>query len=387
MHALESTDTPGLYKRKGTFWCRIQVGKKTRERSLRTTSKNAAIETMSRWRREMGITAARSAHAGGNDKRDTIGWWLVRLRHKYRRDPQTSAKHKLFIAERVQAIKASWPALLKMRPDAATPTQIGVWMDAQLAGRGQKAKSPRTVSGNMLVLELALDLAVAAGTLTVNPLEGIKKPRPSKQMFSKKHQISPETFDTILDSTRKKPGFARQGADLAELMASTGMRIGEANLLTWANVDWGRRELVAHNGKGRIRSGTQNDVKRLPFHPRLEALLRRLWGNGQKLDSRVATVSQCSGTLESACKAAGIPKLTQHDMRHLFATWCIEAGVDIPTVATWLGHRDGGALLMKTYHHLRAVHSHSQAEKLSSLAPKRPIDPASDVSQVNPGPR
>ena len=263
MHALESTDTPGLYKRKGTFWCRIQVGKKTRERSLRTTSKNAAIETMSRWRREMGITAARSAHAGGNDKRDTIGWWLVRLRHKYRRDPQTSAKHKLFIAERVQAIKASWPALLKMRPDAATPTQIGVWMDAQLAGRGQKAKSPRTVSGNMLVLELALDLAVAAGTLTVNPLEGIKKARPSKQMFSKKHQISPETFDTILDSTRKKPGFARQGADLAELMASTGMRIGEANLLTWANVDWGRRELVAHNGKGRIRSGTQNDVKRL----------------------------------------------------------------------------------------------------------------------------
>ena len=111
MHTLESTDTPGLYKRKGTFWCRIQVGKKTCERSLRTTSKNAAIETMSRWRREMGITAARSAHAGGNDKRDTIGWWLVRLRHKYRRDPQTSAKHKLFIAERVQAIKASWPAL------------------------------------------------------------------------------------------------------------------------------------------------------------------------------------------------------------------------------------------------------------------------------------
>jgi len=35
--------------------------------------------------------------------------------------------------------------------------------------------------------------------------------------------------------------------------------------------------------------------------------------------------------------------------RHIFATTCIESGVDIPTVAGWLGHNDGGLLAMRTY--------------------------------------
>jgi len=50
--------------------------------------------------------------------------------------------------------------------------------------------------------------------------------------------------------------------------------------------------------------------------------------------------------------------------RHLFATVCIESGVDIPTVAAWLGHNDGGALAMKTYGHLRADHSQLAAQKV-----------------------
>jgi hypothetical protein len=39
--------------------------------------------------------------------------------------------------------------------------------------------------------------------------------------------------------------------------------------------------------------------------------------------------------------------------------------VDIPTVSRWLGHKDGGALCMKTYGHLRDEHSLSQAQRVS----------------------
>jgi len=53
-----------------------------------------------------------------------------------------------------------------------------------------------------------------------------------------------------------------------------------------------------------------------------------------------------------------------HDLRDAFATAAIEAGVDIPTVAAWLGHADGGALLMKVYAHHRRAHSVSQAAKV-----------------------
>jgi integrase len=54
-----------------------------------------------------------------------------------------------------------------------------------------------------------------------------------------------------------------------------------------------------------------------------------------------------------------------HCFRHFFATTCIESGVDIPTIARWLGHSDGGALAMRTYGHLRAEHSAGQALKVA----------------------
>jgi integrase len=52
-------------------------------------------------------------------------------------------------------------------------------------------------------------------------------------------------------------------------------------------------------------------------------------------------------------------------LRYLFATRCIESGVDIPTVSRWLGHQDGGALCIKTYGHLRDEHSANEAKKVA----------------------
>jgi hypothetical protein len=69
--------------------------------------------------------------------------------------------------------------------------------------------------------------------------------------------------------------------------------------------------------------------------------------------------------LGSRLQKVGTDRITHHDRRHLFATGCIESGVDIPTVSRWLGHKDGCALAMKTYGHLRREHSIAQAQKVS----------------------
>jgi hypothetical protein len=39
--------------------------------------------------------------------------------------------------------------------------------------------------------------------------------------------------------------------------------------------------------------------------------------------------------------------------------------VDIPTISRWLGHKDGGALAMKVYGHLRQDHSFTQIRRVS----------------------
>ena len=81
-------------------------------------------------------------------------------------------------------------------------------------------------------------------------------------------------------------------------------------------------------------------------------------------------VRECQKAIDSACKKLGLARITHHDLRHLFATRCIESGVDIPTVSRWLGHKDGGALAMKTYGHLRDQHSAAMAQKVSLDLPR-----------------
>ena len=70
-------------------------------------------------------------------------------------------------------------------------------------------------------------------------------------------------------------------------------------------------------------------------------------------------------SMDRAAKAVGMARITHHDLRHLFATLCIESGVDILTVSRWLGHKDGVALAMKVYGHLRDQHSVNMAQKAS----------------------
>jgi integrase len=159
-------------------------------------------------------------------------------------------------------------------------------------------------------------------------------------------------------------GSSARAADLAEILATTGLRLSEAVALTWGDVNWEKREIKTAGAKWRRASQTQASVRYLPFYPRLETVLKRLYGEGKAADRRIAPVRDARGTLRTHCEKLKLPRLHHHDHRHLFATWALEAGMDVPTVAAWLGHRDGGALLMRTYNHVRNEHMRASAQKL-----------------------
>jgi integrase len=115
------------------------------------------------------------------------------------------------------------------------------------------------------------------------------------------------------------------------------------------------------------------------MNTRLEALINDLRANpryrrAQRDEAYLLAVSECQKAIDSACKRlnakaidSGLPtikRFTHHDLRHLFRTRAIESGIDVPTVAQWLGQNDGGALLMKSYSHLLKEHSQAIAAKL-----------------------
>jgi integrase len=95
----------------------------------------------------------------------------------------------------------------------------------------------------------------------------------------------------------------------------------------------------------------------------------------EREDAPVMQVKECPKAMDRAAKLIGMPRITHHDLRHLFATRCIEAGVDIPTVSRWLGHKDGGALAMKVYGHLRDEHSVNMARKVTFGMNPVPAEP------------
>lgn len=138
----------------------------------------------------------------------------------------------------------------------------------------------------------------------------------------------------------------------------------EAAHITWADCDLAKGAIIV---KGDPITGTKNStVRRVPMIPDMRTMLRGLkdQASDANTEDSVMAVKECQGAMNRAARIVGMTRITHHDLRHLFATRCIEAAVDIPTIARWLGHKDGGALAMKTYGHLRNEHSQAMAEKV-----------------------
>ena len=137
---------------------------------------------------------------------------------------------------------------------------------------------------------------------------------------------------------------------VCEFLGNTGLRISGARGVRWSDVG---PDMIQYTAKG----------GRLCFVPILSGLrpvLERLRALDDGSGFVIPRESVKRG-LAKACQRAGLRHLTHHDFRHMFITRCIEAGVDSPTVARWVGHGDGGALLSKRYFHLMDAHSRAMA--------------------------
>ena len=174
-----------------------------------------------------------------------------------------------------------------------------------------------------------------------------------------------DQFKAMVDAVCDGSSWGPKAADLVEFLAYSGLRLyTEAQWVTWGDVDVQRMEIVV---RGHPETRTKNgEIRRVPIIEDMENLLNRMREErpNVKNGDKVLQVIECPVSLTKACGTIGIARITHHDLRHLFATRCIESGVDIPTVARWLGHKDGGALAMRTYGHLRNEHSQAMAKKV-----------------------
>lgn len=148
-----------------------------------------------------------------------------------------------------------------------------------------------------------------------------------------------------------------ESSRMVAVLAFSGMRVGECRALKREELS-GEWLLIGSTGETKGRA-----FRRVPISAPLRAVFDEMLA--ERPDGPLFTMANPRRALHSACEVLKLPDLRVHDLRHFFATWCIESGVDIPTVAKWLGHKDGGALAMRTYGHIRDEHGAQAAKRLA----------------------
>jgi integrase len=259
-------------------------------------------------------------------------------------------------------IERSWPGLWELRLNEITPTACQEW-----AAKLSRVIADRYFNNTIGTLKLVIEAGIKShkekgGEGIENPAAELKRVRVKQKEM---RLPEPSQFAGLVENLRKNSGgWGPRIGDMVEFLAYSGTRINsEAVLVTWEDVDWTRKEIVV---RGYPDTRTKNgEIRRIPIIPDMEGLLTRLKDKlGAVATGPIVQIHRCNEALARACKELGLSKITHHDLRHLFATRCIESGVDILTVSRWLGHKDGGALAMKTYGHLRNEHSQQMAAKV-----------------------
>lgn len=341
------------YAPSGMYFCRIRVQGQLIRKSLKTDVLSVAKLRLTDEEKKHRQLAQRQQAIQRGRGQMTFGDALEIYRARLRANPDIKSKTKDYYEQRLVSLLRTWPGLEKTNVRDLSKQTCLDWA-ARYEG------SSTAFNNTALVLRAVLEIAIESGVIYENVARHITRRavRPKEL-----HLPDNPRFVEFVQSIETAGGrFSSDCADLVRFLAYGGFRLGEAKNVTWADCDFGKEEIIA---RGDPDEGTKNsEIRRVPMIAEMRQLLERLQNEhpGDATTASVMRVGECQKAMDAAGKKTGVAHLTHHDLRHLFATRCIESGVDIPTVSRWLGHRDGGALAMKVYGHLRNQHSANMAK-------------------------
>ena len=337
----------------GSYFAIIKHQGKQHRHCLKTKDREIARKKLAEYRQQLqGHPAADTAALSFGQ---LSSQWLEATRVYLK--PTSAERRKWIIA----ALSPYFPMAVRN----IRRTEIEQW--ASIRSKQVKAA---TFNKELDGLRLMFQFAVEHDFMLDNPAAGLRRRR---IMTTEKLTPTREQFSRLVRELRgNQVRDTRASADLVELLAYSGARLGEALHVRWSDIDWKRRTLTISGGE----QGTKSNERRvIPLFPPLERLLRQMDGRSgdARFNDRIIRIWSAKIALTNACRRLGLPVFLHHSFRHFFASTAVEAGIDFRTIAGWLGHRDGGGLLAKTYSHLRAEHSELMAKRMTFDA--RAVEP------------
>lgn len=329
----------------GNYYAAKKVGKFMRRKSLKTTA-----ETIAKAKLNDALVVLQNRYGQiGRDSHDiTLGQCsgAFMIGEESRTDVGPSGLK--YRRETLKMLTRTWPKWESVLARKVTLEDLGQW-----SKRAKEHYSPSRFNGLLDTMRGILDVAVKQHVIPRNLGYDIKRlnvPLNAPDLPSSKQ------FQSLLALLQKKSRSNRASV-VVQLLSFTGLRIGNARLLETKHVD-----LIG----GWIHVPPFKFAKtflKIPILPEAKELFERLVKEAPS-SGLLLPIADPRKALANGCKELGI-WVTPHTLRHYFTTRCLECGVDVKTVAGWLGHKDGGALLLKRYAHLRDEHSKKMAEKVT----------------------
>ena len=237
----------------------------------------------------------------------------------------------------------------------------------------------------MSKLKVILDAAVKERMIQYNPARNKLIKRKTSKKKKKKIALEEEEIYSLSKELIKNE--TDNVADFAILLAiTTGMRFGELAALEWDDVDYDNK-FVNVNKNLQYNKITREPViqtpkteageRKIPIGDDVIKILSNVTRNEAKSpefknlifirkSGLPLTDKACNERLEDVCKKVGITKVTMHDLRHTFATRCVESELDLPSVQKILGHSKL-SMTLDVYTHISEKKKKNEMEKLNSI--------------------
>jgi integrase len=252
--------------------------------------------------------------------------------------------------------------------------------------RDGKGLSPRTVRYVHTILRRALQDAVRWGKLVRNPADAAEPPRHSATKPTPANCWTAEQLRLFLEHVREERLYP-----MWLLFATTGMRRGEVAGLTWDDVDLDAARIAVRRARVTVGHEVDNAAPKSDRGRRNVALDRatvaalRAWRN-QRFEEELALGEAyassalvftwenghalhpdwISKAFKRRVKAAKLPALSVHGMRHTSASLALQAGVHPKVVSERIGHSTV-SLTLDTYSHAIPALQESAAELVAQL--------------------
>ena len=286
------------------------------------------------------------------------------------------------------------PVIGQTRLQDLTPVRLNLlYGHLLMQGRVRRpgGLAPKTVQNVHRMLHRALSDAVKWDYLPRNVAEDAEAPRVSRP---KPSVWTPEQLGVFVRQVERDRFYA-----LWLLVATTGLRRGELAGLTRDDIDLahGRvspstpRVVVAGHAQD-SETKTRAGVRSLALDPETLSALkgfievweeeRRLLGQDGRLlfvwpDGRALHPDTITALFHKHCKAAGLPRIRLHDVRHSYATAALKAGIAPKVISERLGHSTA-AFTLQTYTHVIPGMDQAAADQVAALILGLDVSPDTD---------